>query len=172
MVAGPGLDATMYRHRGGVMRSWANRRSASRMSLWSGSGDVGVPARLLQRSIARCLHERSPGIDEDSQVPIHRFTLIVDGLDLQDDTLVDAVFEAGCDDAAIARIDGIQYVDFDREAASLEHAILSAVADLKRIDGVEVVKIADPEHASIASIHGGRRTPGGQAEHATDTGET
>ena len=121
---------------------------------------------------------------------IHHFTLIVDGPNLQDDVLIDAVFEAGCDDAAIARIDGIQYVDFDREAASLDHAILSAVADLKRIDGVEVVKIADPEHGPIADLHGGRRTPGrqtvrrysgdvraipssaGQAENATDTGET
>ena len=120
---------------------------------------------------------------------IHHFTLIVDGPNLQDDTLVDAVFEAGCDDATVARIDGIQYVDFDREAASLDHAILSAVADLKCIDGVEVVKIADPEHAPIANIHGvcktyGRQTvrrysgdmraipsSAEQAEDATDTGE-
>ena len=40
-------------------------------------------------------------------MPVHYFTLIVDGPDLQDDTLIDAVFEAGCDDAAVGRIDGI-----------------------------------------------------------------
>ena len=73
---------------------------------------------------------------------IHHFTLIVDGPDLQDDTLIDALFEAGCDDAAIGQVDGIQYADFDREAASLDRAILSAVADLERIEGVEVVRIA------------------------------
>ena len=61
---------------------------------------------------------------------IHHFTLIVDGPDLQDDTLIDAVFEAGCDDAAVGRVDGIQYVEFDREAAGLDRAIISAVADL------------------------------------------
>ena len=83
---------------------------------------------------------------------IHHFTFIVDGPDLQDDTLVDAVFEAGCGDAAIGRIDGIQYVDFDREAPSLDDAILSAVADLERIDGVDVVRIADAGLVSMADI--------------------
>ena len=82
----------------------------------------------------------------------HHFTLIVDGPDLQDDALVDAVFEAGCDDAAIGRVDGIPFVDFDREAASLDRAILSAVADLERIAGVEVVRIADAGLVSMADI--------------------
>ena len=85
-------------------------------------------------------------------MPVHHFTLIVDGPDLQDDTLIDAVFEAGCDDAAIGRIDGIQYIDFDRESASLDRAILSAVADLERIDGVDVVRIADAGLVSMADI--------------------
>ena len=85
-------------------------------------------------------------------MPIHHFTLIVDGPDLQDDTLIDAVFEAGCDDAAISRTDGVQYVDFDREAPSLAQAILSAVTDLERIDGVAVVRIADAELVSMADV--------------------
>ena len=85
-------------------------------------------------------------------MPIHHFTLIVDGPDLQDDTLIDAVFEAGCDDAAISRTDGVQYVDFDREAASLDQAILTAVTDLERIDGVDVVRIADAGLVSTADV--------------------
>ena len=85
-------------------------------------------------------------------MPIHHFTLIVDGPDLQDDTLIDAVFEAGCGDAAISRTDGVQYVDFDREAASLEQAILSAVTDLERIDGVALVRIADSGLVSMADV--------------------
>ena len=87
-------------------------------------------------------------------MPIHHFTLIVDSPDLQDDTLIDAVFEAGCDDAAISRTDGVQYVDFDREAASLDQAILSAVTDLKRIDGVALVRIADAGLVSMADVAG------------------
>ena len=90
-------------------------------------------------------------------MPIHHFTLIVDGPDLQDDTLIDAVFEAGCDDAAISRTDGVQYVDFDREATSIDQAIFSAVTNLERIDGVTVVRIADTGLISIADIAGGTR---------------
>ena len=90
-------------------------------------------------------------------MPIHHFTLIVDGPDLQDDTLIDAVFEAGCDDAALGRIDGIQYVDFDREATSIDQAIFSAVTNLERIDGVTVVRIADTGLISIADIAAGTR---------------
>ena len=71
-------------------------------------------------------------------MPIHHFTLAVDGPDLQDDTLIDAVFEAGCDDAAIGRIDGIQYIEFEREAVSLDRATASAINDLERIEGVLV----------------------------------
>lgn len=70
---------------------------------------------------------------------IHHFTLIVDGPDLQDETVIDAVFEAGCGDAAIGRIDGIQYVEFDREAPSLDEAILSAVGDLECIAGLRAL---------------------------------
>ena len=83
---------------------------------------------------------------------IHDFTLIVDGPELQDETLIDALFDAGCDDAAIGRVDGIQHVDFDREAASLDRAILSAVADLERIDGVEVVRTSDDGLVSLADV--------------------
>ena len=85
-------------------------------------------------------------------MPVYHFTLIVDGPDLQDASLIDAVFEAGCDDAVIGRIDGIQYVDFDREAVTLDQAILSAVADIERIDGVHVIRIADAGLVSMADI--------------------
>ena len=76
-------------------------------------------------------------------MPVHHFTLIVDGPDLQDGALIGKLFEAGCDDAAIGWIDGIQYVDFDREAASLDEAILSAVTEVEHVAGVNVVRIAD-----------------------------
>ena len=85
-------------------------------------------------------------------MPIHHFTLIVDGPDLQDDALIDRLFEAGCDDAAIGRIDGIQYVDFDREAVSLDEAVLSAVTDVERVEGVNVVRVADAGLGSMADI--------------------
>lgn len=39
---------------------------------------------------------------------LHHFTLIVDGPDVQDEALIDALFEAGCDDALVGRAEGIQ----------------------------------------------------------------
>ena len=80
------------------------------------------------------------------------FTLIVDGPDLQDQPLIDRLFEAGCDDATIGSSDGVQYVDFDREAEALDDAILSAVDDLEKLEGVEVIRIADAGLASLADI--------------------
>ena len=78
-------------------------------------------------------------------MPAHHFTLIVDGPDLQDGAIIDRLFEAGCDDAAIGRSDGIQYVDFNREATSLGEAVLSAVRDVEHVDGVSVVRLADAD---------------------------
>ena len=115
-------------------------------------------------------------------MPIHHFTLIVDGPDLQDDALIDKFFEAGCDDAAIGRIDGIQYVDFDREAVSLDEAVLSAVTDVERVEGVSVVRAADAglvfmtdiasrigrSRESVRLLITGARGPGGFPAPVTD----
>ena len=83
---------------------------------------------------------------------IFHFTLIVDGPDLQEQPLIDRLFEAGCNDATAGSIDGVQYVDFDREAGALDVAILSAVDDLEKLEGVEVIRIADAGLVSLADI--------------------
>jgi hypothetical protein len=82
----------------------------------------------------------------------HHFTLIVEGPDLQAEDLFDALFEAGCDDALVGRSNGVQYLDFDRDAATLQDAILSAVADVEEVEGVEVVRLADAGLVSMADI--------------------
>ena len=69
-------------------------------------------------------------------MPIHHFTLIVEGTE----PTIDALFEAGCDDATVGRVDGVQYVDFDREAESLAEAVLSAVRDVEKVDGAAVLR--------------------------------
>ena len=110
------------------------------------------------------------------------FTLVVDGPDLQEQPLIDLLFEAGCDDATIGCSDGVQYVDFDREADALEDAILSAVDDLEKLEGVEVLRIADAGLASLADVAArvgrtresvrllvsGARGPGGFPKPVTD----
>ena len=73
-------------------------------------------------------------------MPVHHFTLIVEGIDLQAEPTIDALFEAGCDDATVGRVDGVQYVDFDREAESLAEAVISAVRDVEKVDGAAVLR--------------------------------
>ena len=115
-------------------------------------------------------------------MPSHHFTLIVDGPDLQDDSRIEALFEAGCDDAIVGSVDGIQYVDFDREGPSLDRAVMAAVADVEQLAGVQVVRIADAGLASMADIAkrvgrtregvrllvSGARGPGGFPSPVTD----
>ncbi len=112
----------------------------------------------------------------------HGFTLIVEGTDFLDDDTVDAVFEAGCDDATVGVSNGIPCADFDREAPSIEEAALSAIADIESVDGIEVVRIADAGLLSIAEIAArtgrtresvrllveGKRGPGGFPAPVTD----
>lgn len=85
-------------------------------------------------------------------MPLHHFTLIVDGTDLQDDAHIDRLFEAGCDDGTVGRADGIQYIDFDRDAPSFDEAVLSAVTDVERVAGAEVVRVADAGLVSMTDI--------------------
>lgn len=85
-------------------------------------------------------------------MPLQHFTLIVEGTDLQSEPFIDALFEAGCDDAAVGRVNGVQYLDFDREAESLGEAIISAVRDVEKVDGVRVVRVADAGLVSMTDI--------------------
>jgi len=62
----------------------------------------------------------------------YEFCIIVSGLDPEDDDVFDRFYEAGCGDATIAFQKGHFIVDFAREAATLEDAIASAIADVKK----------------------------------------
>ena len=92
-------------------------------------------------------------------MPTHHFTLIVDGADLQDESVIDRLFEAGCDDALVGSADGVQFIDFDRDAASLDVAVLSAVADVEQVGGVQVVRLANAGSAINACFGTTSRGP-------------
>jgi hypothetical protein len=66
-------------------------------------------------------------IDIENSMWIYRFTLVLDASELTED-LADALFQAGCDDGSPGQCNGVVTVEFDREAASLEEAIRSAIA--------------------------------------------
>ena len=75
-------------------------------------------------------------------MPTHHFTLIVEGAELHDESILNGLFESGCDDALVGSTDGVQFIDFDRDAASLDAAVLSAMADAERVDGIRVLRVA------------------------------
>ena len=83
----------------------------------------------------------------------HEFTLIVEGPDLQDESHVDALFEAGFDDATIGRVGSIQYLDFDREAESFADAVLSATETLElAVPGARVVHLEPDDLVTMSEI--------------------
>ena len=71
----------------------------------------------------------------------HHFTLIVEGPDMQDEAMIDALFKNGCDDGTVGRSDGVQFIVFDREAASFTEAVQSAIDDIQRTPGLRAVRI-------------------------------
>jgi hypothetical protein len=83
----------------------------------------------------------------------HQFTLIVEGPDLQDEASVDALFEAGCDDATIGLVGRVQYLDFDREAESFADAVFAATSAVESaITGVRVVHLEPDDLVTISEI--------------------
>ena len=68
------------------------------------------------------------------------FTLIfAESLELTPD-LADALFAAGCDDGTPRTGNGVLFVDFHREAATLEDAIRSALENVRTV-GYEIVRV-------------------------------
>ena len=65
--------------------------------------------------------------------PTHDFTLVYPGSleDLTDDG-VDALYEAGCDDALVGSSEGFIRIHFDRESPSFRIALISAILDVER----------------------------------------
>jgi hypothetical protein len=76
----------------------------------------------------------------------YSFTLI---LDRDPELLMDELYEAGCDDALFGVIDEAGYADFDREAPSMEEAIVSAIQAIDGV-GLNVVRI-EPDDLVTAS---------------------
>jgi len=70
----------------------------------------------------------------------YEFDVILRELSAVTDDQADRLFEAGCDEGTPASCDGVAWVHFDKEAASLEEAIRAAVAQV-RAAGFQVSKV-------------------------------
>jgi hypothetical protein len=73
------------------------------------------------------------------------FTLILRDHAEMTDSLANALYEAGCDDATVGSSAGLVRVSFSREAAGLQDAIQSAVRDVRQA-GCEIARVEiEPE---------------------------
>lgn len=82
---------------------------------------------------------------------IYEFSVIASGLDPQADDFEDRFYGAGCDDATVAFQKGLIILDFGREAPSLDVAITSAIADVRRA-GAHVDRIEPDPLVTLADI--------------------
>jgi len=65
------------------------------------------------------------------------------------DDLVEALYEAGCDDGSVWSSEGVVEIGFNREAESLEAAIRSAIGDVQKA-GATVIRVTLEERALAA----------------------
>lgn len=70
----------------------------------------------------------------------YHFTVFLSGLSEITEDASHALFEAGCDDGSPASCDGSVWVNFHRDARSLEEAIRSAVANIREA-GLEPLRV-------------------------------
>jgi len=80
----------------------------------------------------------------------YEFTLVLHG-DL-DDAVVDALFEAGCDDATLGEVDGVGYADFIREAPSFGDAVRSAIEQVESVPGLSVERVEPDDLVTLSEI--------------------
>ncbi|MCG6395658.1 hypothetical protein K6U71_14735, partial [Vibrio alginolyticus] len=62
---------------------------------------------------------------------LYNFTLTLSGVTADTENLEDALFAGGCDDALLCFYGKSVYLEFDREAPSLDCAIRTAVEDVE-----------------------------------------
>jgi len=87
----------------------------------------------------------------------HEFALVLTGISDFDDNILEALLEAGCDDATVSLQHGKVSMDFTRTALSLKDAVVSAIRDVRRAGiGADVLRVDDCNLVTQAEI--GRRS--------------
>jgi hypothetical protein len=75
----------------------------------------------------------------------HVFTLQVSGIEPAREGYEDALYDAGCSDALIVVVDGVVFLDFDREGPSFAQAVNSATDAVQAAGGKVVRVMQTPE---------------------------
>lgn len=80
------------------------------------------------------------------------FTLTLSGVTYDKEGLEDALYASGCDDALICAYGNSVYVEFDREAKTLDEAITSAVDNIESAGIGAVVESVDSALVGLSDI--------------------
>jgi len=83
--------------------------------------------------------------DERMSSQHFEFTLIVGDVPNLPDALVDALYEAGCDDALVCHGDSELEIEFARETETLDAAVRSAIANVEST-GLKVQRVETAEY--------------------------
>ncbi|MEZ2578491.1 DNA-binding protein [Buttiauxella ferragutiae] len=83
---------------------------------------------------------------------LYNFTLTLSGVTYETEGLEDALYESGCDDALICAYGNSVYVEFDREANSLDEAISSAVENIESAGIGAIVESIDSALVGLSDI--------------------
>lgn len=84
-------------------------------------------------------------------MPEYEFTLVIDG-PLHDEATINALFDAGCDDATFGSISNIGFGDFAREASTLGVAVVSAISNVESVSGLTVRRVEPDDLVTIPDI--------------------
>ncbi|HET8642811.1 MAG TPA: hypothetical protein VFM37_12785 [Pseudonocardiaceae bacterium] len=77
------------------------------------------------------------------------FTLVLDRRPTGDE--LDALYDAGCDDAIFGQEEGLAVAEFDREAPAMADAIATAVMQIEHA-GLAVLRVLDSDLVTLADI--------------------
>ncbi|HEV2857641.1 MAG TPA: hypothetical protein VGW80_04475 [Solirubrobacterales bacterium] len=81
------------------------------------------------------------------------FTLIFEGLDELDEEVVNALYEAGCDDALFGERHATPFGEFDREAPNFSTAVWSAIRTVESaVPALRVVRVEPDDLVSLTVI--------------------
>lgn len=80
-----------------------------------------------------------------------QFTLVISG-EIETAETLDALFEAGCDDATFGTVDHVGYGDFAREASSLGEAVRSAIEQVESVQGLRVMRVEPDDLVTMNEI--------------------
>jgi hypothetical protein len=84
----------------------------------------------------------------------HHFTLILSGVSEITSELADALYDATGGDIEFNMRNGVAFLEFDRTAASLRDAVISAIAQVEGAGaGVRVLRVESDDANTIAKIN-------------------